>query len=56
MMVFLVVLIITELPFIFKLIKAKEDFDITRQAAIIIIMIINAVIVFGLYKLILMIK
>jgi len=54
--VFLIILMIIELPFVFKFIRAKENFDITRQTAIVLIMLINAVFIFGLYKLILMIK
>ena len=54
--VFVVVTIIVELPFFFKFLKAKEDFDITRQVAIIVLMLINALVIYGLYKLILMIK
>lgn len=54
--IFLIVLVIVEMPFIFKFFKARENFDIIRQTAIVFIMIINALIVYGLYKLILMIK
>ncbi len=40
-----------EIPFIFKYIKAKKEFDIIRQTAIIIIMTIIILIFFGIYKL-----
>ena len=54
--IFIVVTLIVELPFFFKFLKAKENYDITRQVAILVIMFINALVVYGLYKLILMIK
>ncbi len=40
-----------EVPFIFKYIQAKKEFNIIRQTAIIIIMMIVALIFFGIYKL-----
>ena len=40
-----------EIPFIFKYIQAKKEFDIIRQTAIVIIMLIIAIIFFGIYKL-----
>jgi len=56
LIVFIVIAVIVEFPFFFKFLKAKENYDITRQVAILVIMFINALIIFGLYKLILMIK
>lgn len=43
--------ILIEIPFIFKYIQAKKKFEIIRQTAIIIIMMIIAIIFFGIYKL-----
>lgn len=40
-----------EIPFIFKYIQAKKEFDIIRQTAIVIIMLIIAIIFFVIYKL-----
>ncbi len=54
--VFFVVIIIVELPFFLKFLKAKQAYDITRQMAILILMFLNALVIYGLYKLILMIK
>ena len=54
--VFFVVIIIVELPFFLKFLKAKQAYDITRQMAILILMFLNAIVIYGLYKLILMIK
>ena len=54
--IFIIVTIIIEIPFFIKFLKAKNEFDITRQVAILILMLINFLIMYGLYKLILMIK
>lgn len=40
-----------EIPFGLKFIQARKNFDIIRQTAIIIIMLIIAIIFFGIYKL-----
>ena len=48
----LILLIIIEIPFAIKFVKAYKAFEIIRQTAIILIMIINVLIIFGLYKLI----
>lgn len=45
------VCILFEIPFFIKFLKAKKNFDIIRQTAIIIIMLIIAVIFFAVYKL-----
>jgi len=44
----LIILFILELPLIRKYIKAKNEYDFSRQAAIIILMIILALIIWGL--------
>ena len=49
--VFIVLSILTELPFVFKFAKAYKECEIIRQTAIILIMLIDALIIFGLYKL-----
>lgn len=41
---------ILELPFLFKLIKAHQNFEFIRAVAIVIIMIIIALIGFGIFK------
>ncbi len=46
----IVLFIILEFPFAIKFIQAKKNFDIIRQTAIIIIMLINLLIVFAVYK------
>ncbi len=43
--------LLIEIPFIFKYIQAKKEFEIIKQTAIIIIMMIIAIIFFGIYKL-----
>lgn len=43
--------LLIEIPFIFKYIQAKKEFEIIKQTAIIIIMMIIALIFFGIYKL-----
>ncbi len=43
--------ILIEIPFILKYIQTKKEFDIIRQTAIVIIMLIIAIIFFGIYKL-----
>lgn len=43
--------ILIEIPFIFKYIQARKEFEIIRQTAIIIIMLIIALLFFGIYKL-----
>ncbi len=47
----IVLFFILEFPFVFKFMKAKNDFDIIRQTAIIIIMLLIALIIFAVYKL-----
>lgn len=42
--------ILLEIPFAIKFVKAKQNFDIIRQTAILIIMIIFALLFFGIYK------
>lgn len=42
--------ILLEIPFAIKFVKAKQNFDIIRQTAILIIMIIIALLFFGIYK------
>ena len=44
------VFIILEAPFVIKFIQAKNNFDIIRQTAIIIIMLVILLIMFALYK------
>ena len=43
--------LLIEITFIFKYIQAKKEFEIIKQTAIIIIMMIIAIIFFGIYKL-----
>ena len=43
--------LLIEIPFIFKYIQAKKEIEIIKQTAIIIIMMIIAIIFFGIYKL-----
>lgn len=43
--------VLIEIPFIFKYIQAKKEFEIIKQTAIIIIMLIITIIFFGIYKL-----
>ena len=43
--------ILLEIPFAIKFVKAKRNFDIIRQTAILIIMLIIALIFFWIYKL-----
>ena len=43
--------LLIEIPFIVKYIQAKKEFEIIKQTAIIIIMMIIATIFFGIYKL-----
>lgn len=43
--------LLIEIPFIVKYIQAKKEFEIIKQTAIIIIMMIIAIIFFGIYKL-----
>ena len=43
--------LLIEIPFILKYIQAKKEFEIIKQTAIIIIMMIIAIIFFGIYKL-----
>lgn len=45
-----VLFIIFEMPFIFKYIKAKRDFEIIRMTAIVIIMLIIALVFFAVWK------
>ncbi len=47
----IILFLIIETPFVIKFIKAKNEYDIIRQTAIIILMVISALIVFIIYKL-----
>lgn len=46
----LVIILILETPLVFKLIKAHKNFDITREVAIVILMIIIALIVLCIFS------
>ncbi len=43
--------ILLEIPFAIKFMQAKQSYDIIRQTAILIIMLIIALLFFGIYKL-----
>ncbi len=47
---FWIIFIILEIPFFIKFLQAKEEYNITRMTAILIIMFFTALICLGLYK------
>ncbi|CDE89759.1 TPA: hypothetical protein CPT81_05470 [Candidatus Gastranaerophilales bacterium HUM_20] len=47
----LILLIILELPLVIRFIRYNREYEITRQVAVTILMIITALIVWGIYKL-----
>ncbi|OLA76966.1 MAG: hypothetical protein BHW55_05305 [Candidatus Melainabacteria bacterium 35_41] len=47
----LILLIILELPLVIRFIRYNREYEITRQVAVTILMIITASIVWGIYKL-----
>lgn len=47
----LILLVILEIPLLIKFIKCGREFEIIRQTAVTILMILTALIVFGIYKL-----
>ncbi len=49
----IILFILTEIPFVIKFINAQKSCEITKQTAILIIMLITALIYFGIYKLVL---
>ena len=46
----LILLIILELPLVIRFIRYNREYEITRQVAVTILMIITASIVWGIYK------
>ena len=46
----IVLFIILEFPFAIKFMQAKKNFDIIRQTAIVIIMLLIMIIMFAVYK------
>lgn len=49
--VIFIILVILELPLVLKFIHCNKNFDIIRQTAIVLLMIILAVLVYGIGKL-----
>ncbi len=47
-MIYWIVFLILEIPFAIKLRQANQNFDIVRQAAIILIMLVIALVIFGI--------
>ena len=47
----LILLFVTEIPLAYKCRKAIREYDFSRQAAIVVLMIITALIIAGIYKL-----